>query len=392
MVQLSQHQEKAMKALLDWYKGPDQVFVLGGYAGTGKSTLASQLIEHVDGSVHFCAYTGKAASVLCEKGVSATTIHQAIYLPKAKTSGHLSNLKKLLEAETDPEKIERLKNQIQIEENDKSDITFSLNPESILLDADLTVVDEYSMLDEKIVNDLIKSGKKILALGDPGQLPPIRGKCPWEPDHFLTEVHRQALDSPILKAATLAREGKFIPFERDNEFFMKVSSKELPWEEYRDADQVIVARNKTRINFNNRFRKLLGMYDKDNPLAELPRKGDKMICTKNNRELGLFNGQIGFATDDAKPSSESSIDLFFEGQEGIPVWSEHFFNPDAKPEIWQMKEFNQFDYAYAITCHKSQGSEFDTVVVYDEGFPRDYEKWLYTACTRAKKRLIIVSP
>lgn len=388
---LSAHQENAMRRLVAWYKGPEPFFVLGGYAGTGKSTLAAQLQEYIAGSVHYCAFTGKAASILASMGVPATTLHQVIYVPKDKGRSRLKEMELELARTSDLDKRRKLIDKIAQEKVNVSMPSFSLNEDSPLKHIDLVVVDEWSMLDERIINDLLSVTKKVLFLGDPGQLPPVRGRCPLEPDYFLTEVHRQALDSPILRAATQARMGEPIPM-CDSGDFRHVNKHDLAWEDYRAADQVIVARNKTRRATNNKFRKLLGYYDDGREFPQLPARGDKIICTKNNKELNLFNGEIGYAAKDSEMLDDTSCSMSFSGLPEVAMWSEHLFNPSTRPEIWHMKDLAQFDYGYAITCHKAQGSEFDNVLVYNEGFPKDAHKWLYTAITRAKKKLILVEP
>lgn len=392
MIVLSPQQDDALKKVSDWYyKTNDQVFVLAGYAGTGKSTVITKLKNEMGLSFHYCAFTGKAASVLREKGLAATTLHSAIYLPKEKSQQRLKELQAQLLATKDEKEVEKLTRQINAEKDNLLSPTFSLNLESEIKNVDIVVIDEYSMLDERILQDLFKLAKRVIALGDPGQLPPIKGKCPLRPDVFLTEVHRQALDSPILWAATQAREGKRIDFCDLGEF-KKVRRSQLEWEQYREADQLIVAKNKTRQAFNKRFRERLGfndrvMYD----YTELPQIGEKIICLKNNIDEDIFNGMIETVESAPIVLDEDSFTVEIR-EKPLQIWSGSFFNPWAKPEIWQVKEFNLFDFAYAITCHKSQGSEFDSVVVYDEGFPYDYEKWLYTAITRAKEKLIIVDP
>lgn len=391
MITLSGQQDTGMMKLVEWYKGPEQFFVFGGYAGTGKSTLASLLQEHIKGKVHYCAYTGKAASILVSKGLEATTLHQAIYIPKEKGQARLKQLEFELSNTKDEEKRKALMKRIYAERENVAQPSFALNLESPLREVDLVVVDEYSMLDQQMIDDLLKIAKKVLFLGDPGQLPPVRGRCPLEPDFFLEEVHRQALDSPILRAATMARLGERIPME-DWGDFKHISVSDTTWEDYKNVDQVIVARNKTRRSMNNRFRKRLGYFDDGREFAPIPVKGDKMICTQNNKDLGIFNGQIGFAAKDAEMIDDCSMSLAFEQYHEVAVWAEHFFNPDAQAEIWHRKELAHFDYGYAITCHKSQGSEFDSVLVFNEGFSRDYNRWLYTACTRAKEKLILVAP
>jgi exodeoxyribonuclease V len=184
-------QSAAIKAIVEWYgnKHGPQEFYLAGYAGVGKTTIAAFAIEEIKKKrrikkVRTAAYTGKAASVLRRKGIEdAQTIHSLIYKPKVnRKTGELRG--------------------------------FSIAKDGDAADADLIVLDECSMVDEKLASDLRSFDQKILIMGDPGQLPPVKGQGAFTnraPDIFLQEIHRQAADSPILELATLARQGKPLP-------------------------------------------------------------------------------------------------------------------------------------------------------------------------------------
>jgi exodeoxyribonuclease-5 len=356
MITLSPPQITACDAVMKWFKSPnDQVMVLSGYAGTGKTTIARHL-QDVIGNVLFCAYTGKAANVLREKGCyRASTIHSLIYHVKADENTNI--------------------------------LSFSLNWDSPALDADLVIVDEYSMLDTMIISDLMKLCKKILCLGDDFQLTPVNGTCPLKPDFILTEVHRQALDSPILRAATDVRLGKSISHCFDGEFIFKPKSK-ASLSEIINADQLIVGRNDTRKVWNKRIR------DKKGFLKPLPMEGEKVICLKNNKEIGLFNGMIGLSSLDSnllKRRGPSYITLNFENFGALKVWDGDFLNTELTTKI--SNDAERFDYAYAITCHKSQGSEFDNIVVFNQPVGKtsvERSKWLYTAITRARTQCILL--
>ncbi|MBK9080549.1 MAG: AAA family ATPase, partial [Rhizobiales bacterium] len=175
----SPQQEDALARVGAWLAaGEPQVFRLFGYAGTGKTTLARHVADQADGEALFAAFTGKAALVMRSKGCrNAQTIHSLIYRP----------------ADTESETP-----------------TFTLNHESAAARAELIVIDECSMVDEELGRDLLSFGKPVLVLGDPGQLPPVKGGgffTDAEPDAMLTEVHRQASDDPIIRLSMIAREG-----------------------------------------------------------------------------------------------------------------------------------------------------------------------------------------
>ncbi|PPC98073.1 MAG: ATP-binding protein, partial [Methylocystis sp.] len=176
-------QDQALTAVARWLETPGarQVFRLFGYAGTGKSTLARHLAEHVEGDVAFAAFTGKAALVMRSKGCKdARTIHSLIY--------------RATDTETE-------------------EPSFVLNDDSAAARAKLIVVDECSMVDEELGRDLLSFGKKVLVLGDPAQLPPVKGGgffTDAEPDVMLKEVHRQAADNPIIRLSMAIRAGESV--------------------------------------------------------------------------------------------------------------------------------------------------------------------------------------
>ncbi|MGH7250084.1 MAG: ATP-dependent DNA helicase, partial [Minisyncoccia bacterium] len=252
-MELSKQQDDAILRVKEWYEqSEEQVFRLFGYAGSGKTTLAKHFAESIDSQTLFAAFTGKAAHVLRTKGCDASTIHGLIY---------------------------RL-----LKEEGKKPI-FGLNREdSDLLWADLLILDEVSMVNEEIGQDLLSYGKKILVLGDPAQLPPISGTgffTEAEPDFLLTEIHRQAQDNPIIKLATSIRAGR-MPLAG------KYGESEVQFGMGRDlvmsASILLVGRNSTRKESNFRARAIKGFQE------ALPQVGDKLVCLRNNRQEGLMNG------------------------------------------------------------------------------------------------------
>src|SRR6202166_962742 len=262
MPQFTPHQDEALNAVAHWLKdkpgsnGTPQVFRLFGYAGTGKTTLAKYLAEHVDGEVKFAAFTGKAASVMRGKGCAgASTIHGLIY--RARESG---------------EEIP----------------SFDLWDDAPASKAELIIIDECSMVDAELGRDLLSFGVPVLVLGDPAQLPPIQGGgffTEAAPDVMLTEVHRQAADDPIVRLSMEIRAGEYIEPGRYGETEV-VLKNDLDPERVLKADQVLVGRNATRRAYNIRMRERRGFEDK------LPSAGDKLVCLRNNRKKGLFNGGL----------------------------------------------------------------------------------------------------
>jgi exodeoxyribonuclease V len=259
MPSFTPQQDAALSAASTWLKaarGRASIFRLFGYAGTGKTTLAKHLAEGIDGKVLFAAFTGKAACVMRSKGCNAaTTIHSLIY--KARDNG---------------------------EETPR----FELWDEAPASKAKLIVVDECSMVDAELARDLMSFRVPLLVLGDPAQLPPIQGGgffTDGAPDAMLTEVHRQAQDDPIVRLSMTIRAGS--PLRQGRYGATEVVRRDrLDPARVINADQVLVGRNATRRAYNARLRQRRGFAD------ELPMAGDKLVCLRNNRRKGLFNGGL----------------------------------------------------------------------------------------------------
>ncbi len=367
MPTFSPHQNAALTAVADWLKakpgtnGTPNIFRLFGYAGTGKTTLAKHIAEGVDGNVSFAAFTGKAALVMRSKGCDgASTIHSLIY--RARESG-----------EETP--------------------SFELWDDAPASKASLIVIDECSMVDAELGRDLMSFGVPVLVLGDPAQLPPIQGGgffTESEPDAMLTEVHRQAQDDPIIRLSMDVREGKSLtPGEYGRTQIVYRDA--LDPERVLMADQVLVGRNATRRAYNKRMRERRGFED------SLPMADDKLVCLRNNRKKGLFNG--GLWTVKTRTSSRSAVmKLRLLPDEGgnraikVSVRRECFTGEISEFDWAQRKPYDEFDFGYVLTVHKSQGSQWDDVVLFDESFafPDSRERWLYTGITRAAKKLTVV--
>ena len=428
----SPKQQEAIERVTAWLNDPhsDQIFRLFGYAGTGKTTIAKTLAdiarELFGGEVRFAAFTGKAAHVLKTKGCPAQTIHSLIYIPRDKSRARLAAMKKELEAREDGTATQReeprdefteigsvasmstadLKREIEKERENVNNPSFCINYESDLPGCSLLILDEVSMVDNEMAQDLLSFGVKILALGDPAQLPPV-GKGGFftkpAPDYLLTEVHRQAEGDPIIGLATTVREGgRIYPGDGGGEtqVISKAYLKAHP-ELAVDADQVLVGMNKTRRTFINRLRETEGRT------SELPEKGDRVICLRNAKKEGLLNGQI-FEVVAAQEPVDDVMTLTVLPEDApadakafdVDVHCGEFRGDDVKKKFecdnWGFLAANHFDFANAITVHKSQGSQWDHVLVYDESWvfsKRDKTagpKHLYTAITRAAKRVTVV--
>lgn len=404
-MELSVNQDRALSQVLAWLKLDDnQVFRLFGYAGTGKTTIANHFAEGVKGQVLFAAFTGKAAHVMQQKGCEgASTIHSLIYTANHKSETRLDEIReKLISArlgKAEAERIADIERDMREEEQNLRRPSFSLDYESKLKDAALLIVDECSMVGPDIAKDLLSFGTKILVLGDPAQLPPVARTGGYftdvEPDHMLTEVHRHALESPVYRIATDVRNGTPIYYgEYDGSYIRKMSS--ILDEDMLGTDQIIVGRNLTRRRINMDMRRLLDREDDDYPV-----KGDRLVCLRNNRDKGLLNGSIWNVAEDPEDidEEEGHMDLVVAQNGEAPIEVSAHLAPFLGQDIvgsWnQRKIAEEFDYGFALTCHKSQGSQWNDILVIDESkaFYRQgagvERRWLYTAVTRAAEKVRI---
>lgn len=374
-MQFSPQQDEALKAVSKWLKdGRQPVFRLFGYAGTGKTTLARHFAENVDGDVLFAAFTGKAAQVLRSRGATnARTIHSLIYRPRGEE-------------------------EVEDEETGKTSIApmFSINRQSPLAKAALIVIDECSMVDEQLGKDLMSFGTPILVLGDPGQLPPVSGGgffTEQEPDYLLTEIHRQARDNPIITLAMQVREGRELMYG-DYGTAKVISKNEVTQDLVLGADQVLVGTNKTRRRYNKRLRELKGFN------VDFPQAGDKLVCLRNDQVKGLLNGSLWQVMTSSRETVKPGINLLIKpedddmnrGAAKIKLLKAAFEDIETEIPWATRKRYDEFDFGYALTVHKAQGSQWNDVVLFDESwaFRDTRERWLYTAVTRAAETLTIV--
>jgi exodeoxyribonuclease-5 len=409
-VKFSLDQAKALEAILAWLADPNgkPTFYLSGPAGSGKSTITQHAAASVRGRVVYCAPTGKSTLVMRRKGcLGARTIHQTIYRPASDPPSPevierlRAEIKRLL-AVNEPgarATAEKLVEQLQRSEveSKRKGPRFSLNLASDLKGAAVGVVDECSMVDRYVGQDLESYGTKLLVIGDPNQLPPIYGAGYFtsrEPDAYLDEIHRQALDSPILRLADLARRGEPLPVGSlgDGVDVRRYGDPSLE-ERALGAEMIIVGRNRTRHASNHKIRRLLGRGD-----APVPVPGDRVICRRNNHELGLLNGS-SWTVDHCVPDLEkmtAKIEVISADDERDRVecstWLHHFMAREKELQGHSSRDHDEFAYGFAITAHSAQGSQYDDVLVFDESkqFGKDAPKHLYTAITRAAKTLTVV--
>ncbi len=414
-ITLTKDQENAKNLIAEWFVNTwNQVFVLSGYAGTGKTFLIDYVVREVlrlkaGEEAVFVSPTGKAAANLVKNGTIAGTVHSLIYVRDGE--------------------------EYDVDENGEIIEVQALNfikREKIDEKIRLIIIDEASMINETILYDLLSFKVKCLFCGDGAQLPPVSGSCSLlgTPDYTLKEIVRQAADNPIIQVATMAREGKRIPYGNyEDKVFVIGRNALTPKERKRlflKADQIICGRNKTRNALNREIREYKGISSDE----LLPTEGEKLICTLNDWEkpldkeerFHLVNGIIGKARE-IKPSFDNLASMEFTAdfmEEGVTVPFDtgifekgeyshlygqraitltdgtvvHESNFELLRKLRAVKEepICRFEFAYAVTCHKAQGSEFDFVIVFDESwaFGEERNRWLYTAITRAKEKLLII--
>ncbi|MGA2041788.1 MAG: ATP-dependent RecD-like DNA helicase [Roseiarcus sp.] len=359
----SSQQQSALDRVGRWLRaGEPQVFRLFGFAGVGKTTLARHVAEGAQGEAAFAAFTGKAALVMRAKGCAgATTIHALIY---------------------------------RATEADDGAPRFTLNRDGPASRAGLIVIDECSMVDAELGRDLLSFDKPILVLGDPAQLPPVKGGgffTEVEPDIMLTEIHRQAKDDPIIRLSAAVRAGARLAYGRYGESQV-IRRDQIGPDQVLGADQVLVGLNRTRRLYNRRIRDLLGMKE------TLPLAGDRLVCLRNDRAKGLINGGL-WRVDSVQGMRKDFVRMTLTPEDGagrsrvkVAVLRQFFEGGEQDLAYPQRRESDEFDFGYALTVHKAQGSQWDDVILFDESsaFGEHRNRWLYTGLTRAARRLTIV--
>jgi exodeoxyribonuclease-5 len=352
-IDLSHEQQIALDKIIKWRasnpRGDLQYFTLGGLAGTGKSTLIAYLAQTWP-DVAVMAVTGKAAHVLCSKGVDARTVHSRIYYPRQGLAGtRFCRLRHLEGAQS-------------------------------------LIVDESSMVDHVLMQDLLSFWLPILFVGDHGQLEPIGTSAGLmkSPNVRLETIHRQAKDNPIIRLAMDFRDGQRPRNGKDAGGRLILTSR-ADFNRFVSPDfQIICGFNKRRHDVNARVRQVLGTG------SALVVPGEKLVGLKNNPNLGIFNGQQVTVLD-IVGERRGVIDLEVETDDGqiflLPCLAAQFGRDAIKNH--KDRRVALMDYGYCLTAHKAQGSEWASVLVLEEISPHwDARRWRYTVATRAKERLI----
>lgn len=392
---LTKKQEEGLKIAVERFRNHEPYTCIAGYAGSGKSTLIKFIISALgvdqEKEVAYVAYTGKAANVLQAKGCpNATTAHKLLYKAKPLPNGKFI-----------------------FEEKDLRDSNLRV-----------IVVDEVSMLPREMWELLISHRIYVIAAGDPGQLPPVDKDADNHvldtPHIFLDEIMRQAQDSEIIRFSMWIRDGKSIKdFPCSNQQVMIIKPQDIVTGMYTWADQVICSTNAKRVEINNLMRQLMGFNT-------LPQIGDKVISLRNHWDYlsqtgnwALTNGSIGtiesFGLNEiwvpryiksGGPITYMATDIRLEDGDmfkDTPIDYNGLVTGTPTLDARQVYQLNKnkmtpdapfdFTYAYAITGHKSQGSEWGKVLMIEEGFPYSKEehiKAMYTEATRAQEKLAVV--
>ena len=363
-----------------------KVFILTGGPGTGKTTVINGIIatyaalhkldlaKKQELPILLAAPTGRAARRMNElTGLPSATIHRHLGMTGDDDTSHLDDY----------------------------------------LDADFIIVDEFSMVDTWLANQLlsnISSNSKILIVGDADQLPSVSPgqvladllKIPLLPQTKLTKIYRQGEDSTIVTLASQIQQGilpaDFTEKKADRSYF-EATSEYIP-----DMIKKIVAaairsgipaqdvqvlapmyRGPAGIDqINQLMQDLINPSEKDQLVFEAPdcqyRQGDKVIHLVNDAESNVFNGDLGYITD------------LLPGKYTDSKQDELTINFDGNEIVYQRSEWYKIRLAYAMSIHKSQGSEFPVVIL---PITRSSHRMLqrnlvYTAITRAKSKLILL--
>ena len=363
-----------------------KIFILTGGPGTGKTTVINGIIavyallhgldlhKSQDLPILLAAPTGRAARRMNElTGLPSATIHRHLVMTGDDDTSHLDDY----------------------------------------LDADFIIVDEFSMVDTWLANQLlsnISSNSKLLIVGDADQLPSVSPgqvladllKIPLLPQTKLEKIYRQGEDSTIVTLASQIQKGAlpidFVEKKADRSYF-EVRSEQIPQMIERIVEVAIrsgipaqdvqvlapMYRGQAGIDHINQL-----MQDLINPVVKKQlifeatdgqyRQGDRVIHLVNDAESNVFNGDLGYITDllPAKyaDSKQDELTINFDGNE----------------IVYQRSEWYKIRLAYAMSIHKSQGSEFPVVIlpITSSSHRMLQRNLIYTAITRAKSKLILL--
>jgi exodeoxyribonuclease-5 len=432
---LEGEQKDAAKKILEWfYRGTKQYFILRGSAGTGKSSLLRYIRSELGlnpSEVVYITYTGKAAMVMKRKGMPATSMHKFMYVPEYDGMAsivqmcpeckqqHMIVLGDIAICEACGYEMDYIlaADQLDKVKKKKTLIFRKRTKDEIPNTIKLIIVDEASMINQKYLDDLLSYNISILLSGDHKQLPPIHGESVIndQGDFTLETIHRNA--GGIVQVAHMMIKGQKLNYGQYGKNVWVLDPDEVSINLILKANQVLCGKNDTRRDITQEIREAKGF-------GPLLTTGDKVMCIRNNWKKGIVNGQMGIATVGGNFGSEDIFDCFgmsfnkkdndllkalvnstqnnktgsltigFTDEDGSSYpyleIDEAVLYETKEPEMKGRLEFFQF--ADCITTHKSQGSEFDKVVLFEEQFMarEKHLRLMYTGITRAKQQLIIL--
>jgi len=395
MIELTPLQQQGIDFIND---DPSPIKRIAGVAGSGKTFVLAQVATEENDIV--TTPTNKAAQVLRDRGIAARTVYSFMYETRVGVERDKDG-KPIEDAfGRRKEKLE-FKHRLDFEDTDPEDY------------ADIRLfIDESSMVGGKLFADVKRfvneCGTHVVMFGDPFQLPPVKDEDVFKaaaPNVFFDEVHRTAADNPVLAFASHIRTHSNIygweGLRNESPFpIVRKTAANAGSLIFRPETQVVCWKNVTRRRINEGFRKMLGRE------GLYPVEGDKIIFTSRDRKGKVFNGL--FAVVEGVDVGPTELRLDVETENGVRVSnievSKHPFldytdwGPTKRRAEAGMFKSHQTtcDFAYAITAHKSQGSEWPDVTVIDEishisaiGLD-ERRRWVYTAITRTRENLSIV--
>ena len=393
---LNKKQEEGLMTVIDRYRRGEKFTVIGGYAGTGKSTLVKFIVSALaaegvipDKDVVYTAYTGKACNVLQKMGnKNVSTLHKLLFEARPLPNGKFYFVPK---------------NGIEYK---------------------IIIVDEVSMVPLDMAKRLLEHNNiYVIFCGDPGQLPPISknqdNHLLDRPHVFLDEIQRQSAESGIIQLSMKIRNGERIDNFKSGDALVlprqQLNTGMLTW-----GDIVLCATNNIRISLNQEIRNLKGF---EKPIEE----GDKLICLSNYWEdignggsgCALTNGTIGtiknlinqtfYPPRYLKLENIPILTCDFTSEMGeiykgldmdrhLIVNGESFLTPQQQYKLKQDKRSKdlvpyEFTYGYCVTTWKAQGSSWGKVLGIEEKFPynrEEHKRFLYTMCTRAEEKFVLI--
>ena len=375
-----------------WHHSTNQVFGIEGPAGTGKTTIIRYFIERIGldlKDVLFVAYMGKAVSQMIRNGLPARTIHSSCY-----------DYEKVVDRDENGNIIYKDNGKPKF----KMDFTLK---EKLPGKPKCIVVDESVMVPENNGKDLLSFGVPVIVLGDNNQLPPVFGKSFFlqDPDVVLNQIMRQKEDDPIIHLSQMILKGQRLkPCILGSSGV--IERKYLTKEQLVDTDVIITGTNRLRSEVNRLFREEILAIDN----LEYPNFNEKIICRKNkwsesikeNGKIYLTNGLAGYV-DEIQKSTYNKNTMVIDFK---PDFTRNVFknlkisipyintDPGQNTDMFISPDCNAFEYAYAITTHLSQGSQYPRVTVFQDNHLASNKEYftrlMYTAITRAMTSVRIV--